>query len=79
MNRIESNSYRKKSCREIVVIEPKTRITSLNTLGYYTSLEVTGAIAGILFGKDEEKKEFSVISEFADIEDYFLGFRYEMK
>jgi hypothetical protein len=43
------------SPRDTIVIEPRSRIASFDTLGYYTTMAVTGAIAGALFGKDKEK------------------------
>jgi hypothetical protein len=41
--------------RETIVIEPKSRIASFETLGYHTTRAANGAIAGALFGKDKEK------------------------
>jgi len=42
--------------KDTIVIEPRSRIASFDTLGYYTTMAVNGAIAGALFGKDKEKK-----------------------
>lgn len=41
---------------DTIIIEPKTRIASFGTLGYFTAKAVNGAIAGTLYGKDREKK-----------------------
>jgi len=41
--------------RETIIIEPKSRIASFETLGYHTTRAANGAIAGALFGKDKEK------------------------
>lgn len=40
---------------DIIVIEPRSRISSFETLGYYTTMAINGAIAGALYGKDKEK------------------------
>lgn len=42
--------------RETIVLEPRSRIASFDTIGYRTVQAVNGAIAGTLFGKDREKK-----------------------
>lgn len=47
---------KRKSKRDTIIIEPRTRITSFDTLDYRTLLTVTGAIAGTLYGRDREKK-----------------------
>lgn len=44
------------SSRETIIIEPRSRIASFDTLGYHTIMAVNGAIAGTLFGKDKDKK-----------------------
>jgi len=46
---------KRKSKGDTIVIEPRTRITSFDTLDYRTLLAVNGAIAGTLFGKDREQ------------------------
>lgn len=43
------------SSHNTIVIEPRSRIASFDTLGYYTTMAINGAIAGALFGKDKER------------------------
>jgi len=42
--------------RETIIIEPRSRIASFDTIGYRTVQAVNGAIAGTLFGKNRDKK-----------------------
>ena len=54
INNIKVMAKRGPNDRNTILLEPITRITSFDTLGFRTQT-VNGAIAGTLYGKDRSK------------------------